>query len=139
MRQAKYSPEQIAELLKSEHTLKCSTKSITYNKTFKLLAIQQYAEGMTAVEIFKEAGLGSELVGEYIPDNCLGRWRKTFQTKGVAGLIIEERGKATGSRRGRLKTNGLTDAERIKRLEIENAYLKAKYDFLVKLRAEQKR
>jgi transposase-like protein len=138
MKQTKFNPEQISVLLRSEHIDKCSSKSITYNKAFKVLAVQQYTEGMTANQIFKSAGLPKELVGEYIPRDCLRRWRKTFKLKGLAGLAVEERGRATGSLRGRLRTKNLTDAERIKRLEVENAYLKAKYDFLVKLRAKQK-
>jgi len=138
MKQPKFNPEQISELLRNEHIDKCSSKSITYNKAFKLLAIQRYAEGMTATQIFRSVGLAQELVGEYVPSNCLKRWRKTFKVKGAAGLAVEERGRATGSQRGRPGTKILTDAERIKRLEIENAYLKAKYDFLVKLRAQRK-
>jgi len=138
MEKIKFNSEQISELLRNEHIDKCSSKSITYNKTFKLLAIQRYAEGMTATQIFRSVGLPQELVGEYVPDCCLNRWRKTFKVKGSAGLVVEERGRATGSQRGRHRTKNLTDAERIKRLEIENAYLKAKYDFLVKLRAQRK-
>lgn len=138
MEKTKFNSEQISELLRNEHIDKCSFKSITYNKAFKLLAIQRYAEGMTATQIFRSVGLPQELVGEYVPDCCLNRWRKTFKVKGSAGLVIEERGRATGGRRGRPGTKNLTDAERIKRLEIENAYLKAKYDFLVKLRAQRK-
>lgn len=139
MKQPKFNPKQISELLRNEYIDKCSSKSITYNKTFKLLAVQRYAEGMTATQIFRSVGLTLELVGEYVPDNCLKRWRKTFKIKGAAGLVTEERGRATGSQRGRPRTKNLTDAEQIKRLKIENAYLKAKYDFLVKLRGQQKR
>lgn len=138
MKKTKFNSEQISELLRNEHIKKCSSKSITYNKDFKLLAVQQYAEGMTATQIFRGVGLPVALVGEHVPNNCLKRWRKTFKAKGIAGLVTEERGRATGSQRGRPKTRGMTDAERIKRLEIENAYLKAKYDFLVKLRAKKK-
>jgi len=138
MKQPKFNPEQITELLRNEHINKCSSKSITYNKDFKLLAVQQYIEGMTASQIFRGAGLPVELVGEHVPNNCLKRWRKTFKAKGIAGLIIEKRGRVTGSQRGRPRTKNMPDSERIKRLEIENAYLKAKYDFLVKLRAKQK-
>lgn len=139
MKQPKFNFEQISELLKNEHIDKCSSTSITYNKAFKVLAVQQYAEGMTATQIFRGVGLPVELVGKYVPDNCLRRWRETLKTKGMAGLTIEERGKFTGSQRGRPKAKNLSDTEKIKRLEIENAYLKAKYDFLVKLRAKKKR
>jgi len=139
MKQNKFKPEQIAELLKNKHVVKCAGKFITYAKDFKLLAVRQYAEGMTATQIFIDAGLAPELVGECVPGNCLKRWRKTFQAQGESGLAIESRGKASGSQKGRPKIKGLTDAERIKRLEIEVAYLKAKNDFLAKLRAQQKR
>lgn len=137
MKQPKFNSEQIAELLKNEHVIKCS-KSITYSKEFKALAVRQHAEGMTAIQIFRAAGLPPELVGEYVPDNCLGRWLKKLKTKGEAGLCIDERGTTKGGRVGRPKIKGLTDADRIKRLEIEVAYLKAKNDFLVKLRAKRK-
>ena len=52
--------------------------------------------------------------------------------------MTDERGFATGDRKGRPKTKGLTDTDKIKRLKIEVAYLKAKNDFLVKLRAKER-
>lgn len=137
MKQPKFNSEQIAKLLKNQHVIKCA-KTITYSKEFKIFAVRQYAEGKTASQIFREAGFDSQLVGEYVPDNCLNRWRKKFEVKGEVGLMVDERGTMRGSRKGRPKTRGLTDANRIKRLEIEVAYLKAKNDFLVKLRARKK-
>ena len=138
MKQVKYNPEQIAQILKNEHIIKCSSKAITYSKAFKVLAIKQYNNGLTASQIFKSVGLEPWLVGEYVPRNCLVHWRKKFKEKGEVGLEIDERGSATGSKKGRPTTKGLTDAARIERLEIEVAYLKAKNDFLVKLRAQRK-
>jgi transposase len=138
MKQPKFNSEQIVQLLKNKHIIKCGLKSISYSKEFKVLAVSQYAEGMSATQIFEKAGLSKELVGEYIPHNCLGRWRKKFEIQGETGLVNDQRGKAIGSKNGRPRTKGLSDAERIKRLEIEVAYLKAKNDFLVKLRAQRK-
>jgi len=138
MKKPKFDQEQIDQLLQNKHVAKCSPKAITYSKEFKVLAVRQYAEGMSAGQIFRKAGLGVELVGEYVADASLKLWRKTFNAKGEAGLLTENRGRATGSQRGRPRTKGLTDADRIKRLEIEVAYLKAKNDFLVKLRAQRK-
>ena len=136
MKQPKFNSEQISELLSNRYVIKCKGKSISYSKEFKLLAVKQYTEGMAATQIFKAAGLSQKLVGEYVPDNCLHRWKKKFNTDGEAGLMIDGR---RNNSRGRPKIKGLTDAERIKRLEIENTCLKAKYDFLVKLRAQRKR
>ncbi|MEI7498663.1 MAG: HTH domain-containing protein [Candidatus Falkowbacteria bacterium] len=138
MKQPKFNAEQITALLENKHVTKCSTKAITYAKAFKVLAVQQYAEGMTATQIFRAAGLPPELVGEHTAKSQLKIWRNTFRLCGEAGLLTEMRGQATGSRRGRPKTSDMTDADRIKRLEIEVAYLKAKNDFLVKLRAQRK-
>lgn len=133
-----FNQEQIALLLSNEHIAKCSQKSISYKKEFKVLAVSQYTEGMAAKQIFRRAGLDPDLVGAGTPDECLRRWRSKFKTDGEAGLMIDERGSTKGNMTGRPKTKGLTDADRIKRLEIEVAYLKAKNDFLVKLRAQRK-
>lgn len=139
MKQPKFNSEQIAELLKNKHVSKCSATSITYDSAFKALAVRQYAEGMPASRIFRDAGFSSNIVDNRFAMGCLGRWRRTFKAKGETGLLVEARGSTKGcSNGGRPKTKGLTDADRIKRLEIENAYLKAKYDFLVKLRAQRK-
>lgn len=129
--------EQVAELLTKDCIVKCSPKSISYSKDFKLLAIRQYDEGMTASQIFNEAGLRPELVGEYRAQECLRLWRRIAKTRGANMLITENRGLARGNK-GRPRIKGLTDAEQIKRLKIEVAYLKAKNDFLVKLRAKKK-
>lgn len=57
---------------------------------------------------------------------------------GAEGLLTETRGRATGSRRGRPKVRGVTDGEKIERLEATVAYLRAENDFLAKLRAKRR-
>lgn len=138
MSKRRFTADQIIQLLKNKSVAKCSNKSITYGKDFKLKAIKQYEEdGYSPRMIFEEAGFDLRLIGEHIPKGSLLRWRKIYGTKGVTGLRIEARGRSHNG--GRPRTKGLTDADRIKRLEIENAYLKAENDFLAKLRAAKKR
>ena len=132
-----FNEEQIKELLENVCVSRCSDKSISYTKEFKLLAVKQYQEGKTGREIFQEAGFSIELIGRDIPNDCLLRWRRKYQLKGDLGLSKDERGKSGNG--GRPRTMGLTEAGRINRLEIEVAYLKAENDFLVKLRAAKKR
>lgn len=60
-----------------------------------------------------------------------------YEVKGEQGFLMEMRGKH--GRSGRPRTKDISDTYKIKRLEIENAYLKAENDFLVKLRAAKKR
>lgn len=138
MSKRRFTADQITKLLKNKNITKCSEKSISYNKKFKLQAIKQYKEtGYSPKMIFEEAGFDLILIGKNVPDESLHRWRKTYASKGVLGLNTETRGRGHGG--GRPKTKGLTDADRIKRLETENAYLKAENNFLAKLRAAQKR
>jgi len=128
-----FTKEQIDELLKNINVSACSEKSITFTKDFKLLAVNKYEQGLTSTEIFKEAGIDPDLIGRNQPHESMSRWRKLFEAKGEDGFS-EKRGKNST---GRPRTKGITEADRIKRLEAENAYLRAENDFLIKLRAKK--
>lgn len=137
MSKRKFTPEQINELLKNRYISKCSTKSITYSQEFKVLAVKKYDSGLTATQIFRDAGIDLVVVGKDIPDGRVRDWRKTYKSHGADKLRTESRGKSRGG--GRPRTKGLTDSDKIRRLEVEVAYLKAENDFLAKLRAAKKR
>lgn len=131
-----FTNEHKEELSRNPQVQRCSAKSITYTKDFKLLAVKQYNEqGMTAYEIFKNAGFNIEAIGRDTPGECLTRWNKRYRVRGVAGLE-DSRGGAPGS--GRVSTRDRSDADKIKRLEIQVAYLKAENDFLARLRAKRR-
>ena len=123
-------------MLKNKHVLDCSERSMTFTKDFKLLAIRLYEQGTTSAEIFRDAGFALDLVGKKQPKACLKRWLRAFHTKGEDGLS-DQRGKIKSGRRGRPRTKGVTEADKIKRLEAEIAYLKLENDFLAKLRAKR--
>jgi hypothetical protein len=53
----------------------------------------------------------------------------------LSGLQNDGRGKTKGFNQGRSRIKGLTDVDKIKRLEATVAYLKAENDFLAKLRS----
>jgi transposase-like protein len=125
-------------LSQNKNVSKCSAKSITYSKAFKVLAVKKYyEEGYSSRMIFEEAGFDRQLIGLDVSDDCLNRWRKIYKAKGEQNLTIETRGKHSNG--GRPKTRDVTDTDRIKRMKIEIAYLKAENDFLVKLRAAKKK
>jgi len=133
-----FSEDQIKELLANPNVFRCSERSITYSKEFKVLAVKKYyEEGYSPRMIFEEAGFDLQLIGLGVPKDRLKSWKEIYQTRGEGRLKIEARGKH--NRGGRPKTKNLTDAEKIKYLEIENAYLKAEKDFFMKLRAAKKR
>lgn len=134
MSKRRFTPGQISELLKNKNVVKCSPKAITYSKDFKLIAVKQYdEEGKTSTEIFREAGFDRRVVGEDTAKQRVGDWARIFRTKGILGLTKETRGRGGG----RPKTKGLTDADKMKRMAIEIAYLKAENSFLDALRAKR--
>ena len=137
MSKRRFSELEVLEILGNPNVANCSEKSISYGREFKQLAVKKYRAGMSAREIFIEAGFNLSLIGGDIPDSRLGRWRKIFEARGLNGLAAETRGRHHHG--GRPRTKGLTDADKIKKMEIEIAYLKAENDFLAKLRAAKKR
>jgi transposase-like protein len=138
MSKRRLTENQIKELLANKNVKNCSDKSITYSKAFKVRAVKRYYEdGCSPGMIFKEAGFDSQIIGQDVPDDCLQRWKTTYKTRGIKSLNSEARGKH--HRGGRPRTKGLTDTDKVNRLEIEVAYLKAENYFLVKLRAAKKR
>jgi len=128
-----FTEEQINNLLENPNVLRCSSKSITYSKEFKVKAIKLYEQGLNPQEIFIRAGFDLNVIGRKKPKDCLIRWNRVFREKGSRGLS-EARGRNS---RGRPKSQNLTDEEKIKRLETEVAYLKEERDFLAKLRAKR--
>jgi transposase-like protein len=127
-----FTGEQINELLKNDNISACTESTITYNKDFKLKAVRLYKDGVGSREIFRRAGFDLDIIGKATPKDCLRRWVKTWNEKGEGGLKVETRG---GPRPP--KPKDLSDADKIKRLEAEIAYLKAENDFLAKLRAKR--
>ena len=129
-----FTKEQIEELSMNRFVTKCSEKSVTYSTEFKRLVVMRYEEeGLTASEIFLEAGINPEIVGKDVPDSRVCSWRRIVNTKGIDGLK-ESRGVGYG----RPKTKGVSDADRIEYLETQIAYLKVENAFLAKLRAKRR-
>jgi len=96
-------------LLENRAVEKCSSKSITYTQAFKEQAIQQYDAGLTATEIFKEAGFQLNLIGRTQPNECLRRWRRIVNKSGLRGLA-ETRVKNDTNK----KKLGITETDRLK-------------------------
>lgn len=110
-------------------------KSITYSNDFKIRAVKLYEQGLTSTEIFRQEGFDLNLIGKNKPRECLKRWNRIYRAKGDGGLMVETRGRLGGRPR---KPRDKTEADKIKRLEAEVAYLKAENDFLAKLRAKRR-
>jgi transposase-like protein len=132
----KFTNEDCLELLKNPNVIKCSNKAITYSKEFKLKAVKQYIdEGMSSNDIFRLAGLSSVVIGKDTPKDRISDWKHLYRLYGEEGLITERRGKHGNG--GRPTTKNLTEKEKLERLEVQVAYLKAENDFLRRLRAKR--
>ena len=125
MSKRSFSSEEQQRLRSNQNVQRCSEKAITYTTAFKQQAVKQYEEGLTATEIFKEAGFDLNLIGKKQPKFCLRRWR----TKGC--------GDQRGQHKSQKKSNPNTETDRLKYLEAEVKYLKAENAFLAQLRAKR--
>jgi len=130
-----FTKEQIEVLLQNNNVARCSERSISYRKDFKILAVRKYRRGLPPPEIFRQARFDVDMIGREIPKYCLRRWLKVLRRKGETGLNTDGRGqKATGRPKN---LANLTDEEKLKRLEAEVSYLKEENRFLAKLRKER--
>lgn len=130
-----FTPKQINQISSNKNVDRCSAKSITYNIKFKINAIKKYYdEGYSPYMIFKEAGFDLDLIGKGKIRDCLCRWRRIYNRKGIKGLSNENRGGAKGV----VKTKYKNDKEKIEYLETKVAYLKTENDFLKKMKKLKK-
>lgn len=128
-----FNEKQIKTLLQNPNVTRCSEKSISYSKDFKILATRKYQDGLPPLEIFRQSQFDINMIGRETPRRCMRRWRKVFKNKGVTGLKTDGRGKHKLGGRPKSLAN-LSDEEKLKRLEAEVAYLKEENRFLAKLR-----
>ena len=128
-----FTQEQIHELLRNPNVERCSEKSISYAKDFKVLAIKKYQKGLPPDEIFRQGNFAIDLIGREKPNWCLQRWRKVFKQKGADAFTRETRG---GPGR-RTSQKNLSNQEKLEYLETQVAYLRSENAFLAKLRKQR--
>lgn len=124
---------EIDKLNENPYVLSCTENCIIYTYEFKIKVLELHKQGISSREIWRRSGFEiDKWKVNYCKDTVKG-WKRIVRTKGVEGLSKLRGVNATG----RPKTKGLTDIDKIKRLELQIKYLKAENDFLVKLRAKK--
>ena len=117
-----YTYDQIRQLTKNKNIANCGSTKVRYTKTFKQAAIKQYNEGLSAVEIFQNAGIDLAIIGKYAPKHLMNQWRKALRVN-----LDKE-------------ANPLDRPHNnIEMLRSQVAYLKAENHFLAQLRAKKRR
>jgi transposase-like protein len=105
-----------------------SDRSSSYKPEFKIAAIKENKNGKGPTVI--EYGFDLDIIGSKKPQQCLKRWRKTYEKYGEEGFKIELRGKGST---GRPSSKDLTVEEKLKKAEARIAFLEMENDFLKKL------
>jgi len=131
-----FTKNQIEDLLLNKNVERCSEKSITYSKEFKIRAIKQYnEEGLSSTMIFKQAGFDLNIIGKDTPDGLMYTWRKILKEKGLKELSKETRGRGRIGK-GPQNIKG-SDKEKMEFLELKIAYLEEENRFLKILRKQK--
>lgn len=130
-----FSKGEIRQLEINPNVEHVTEKSITYSPKFKLDAVLAYKKGQTPMEIFLSAGFNVDIIGRNKPKHCLKRWRSSYDAQGEVGLLEEQRGKGSPSRR---QAGELSTEEKLKRAEARIKLLEMENDFLKKLEALEK-
>lgn len=128
-----FSSEEMPRLRQNPCVLSCTDRSIIYTYEFKKRALELHRDGISSKEIWRRNGFD---ISKWNKDYCkdtIKDWKQIIKKRGFEGLTKLQGTGATG----RPKTKGVTEADKIKRLELQVRYLKAENDFLAKLRAKR--
>lgn len=114
-----FTKEQIKKLSRNKNISRCSATTVRYTREFKDLAVRQYEEGMSALEIFRNAGIDPGVIGMVSPNHLMHQWRAARKPEASEADPPERL-------RGELE-----------KLRAEVAYLKEENRFLARLRARR--
>lgn len=124
-----FSSDEITELLRNPCVFKCSSRSIHYTYEFKRRALALYDQGISPNEIWRRAGFTVSKWKKGYCNYTIKDWRRLVKKGGFERLTVAG---------GMPSDNGSkTEKDRIRRLELQIAYLSAENDFLAKLRAKR--
>ena len=125
-----FSSDEVAALKRNPCVFSCTERSINYTYEFKKRALELYAEGVGAKEIWRRAGFDVTRWKKHYFRLTIRDWRRVVARNGLEGLtrlggIQFDRGPRIDAR------------DTLGRLEMQVRYLKAENDFLAKLRAKR--
>ncbi|MEA1981351.1 MAG: hypothetical protein U9N54_10295 [candidate division Zixibacteria bacterium] len=131
MNRRTFTKEQIKKISKNKNVSRCGTKSVMYAKSFKTKALRQYnEEGLSAVEIFKEAGFNLSIIGIRRPNKLMNQWNTALRSK---------RKPETPLHKAKLIAKRMGSGREIRILKDKVSYLEAENDFLAQLRAQKRK
>lgn len=110
----------LSKYLNNPNVEEITESNIRFTKQFKLKAIKLYQSGVSAIDIFLDAGIDVADFEKGYARKSIARWVETVEKYGVKEIDKERRGAGNS---------------KFKSLEEEIVYLRAENNFLKKLRA----
>ena len=124
--------EYIDELKEHPYVVKATKWSIRFSSEFKRTAYAEYCSGKSIREIFKNAGLDTEKLG----NKRLENFRNSIVQKAESEAGFEDQRKKNC--RKEAQSTEAQMAKRIRELEHRNAYLEQENEFLKKIQMVEK-
>lgn len=134
-----FTKEERVTLSLNKHIAKITNHSVSFTPEFKKYAVAESVEkGRRPQDIFITESIPVSIIGNLIPQRCLGAWRKIVKERGVDALKDDKRGqnKTKGARRKKeyVDESNMSDQEIIAYYKAKIAYTEAENDFLARTR-----
>lgn len=130
MSKIKFNEFERKQLENNPNVSHVSEQNISYKPEFKEKAVQENISGKGPMDIFLEHGFDLKMIGPEKPNQCLKRWKRSYEKYGNEGFYTERRGKGST---GRPSSKELDAEEKLKKAEARIAFLEMENDFLKKL------
>lgn len=118
-----FTPKQRSKLLANRNIKDVTEKTVSFTPTFKIKAVHQYRNGISADLIFKEAGIPLEYFKDDYCRNCLKKWVKKYEEEGEESLHEDNRGSGSSGRPKKERLEDLTYDELLALVEIQKEAL----------------
>lgn len=80
MGRGNFTQSEIDSLLKNPYVSDVNQTSISYSSEFKFLFIKEYTQGKKPVQIFREAGFDTAVLGSKRIERACARWKESYQS-----------------------------------------------------------
>lgn len=121
--------EYVQKLQEHPYVLKATEWTVSFTPEFKRIAYEEYYDGKSMRQIFTDAGIDVEIIG----DKRLQNFRNKLLEKSKTDFGFEDRRK--NNCRKEAQSTEAQMAKRIRELEHRNSYLEQENDFLKKIRS----
>ena len=107
-----FTQPEIDSLLQNPYVSDVNQTSIAYSSEFKFLFMKEYTQGKRPVQIFRDAGFDTNLLGSKRIERACARWKESYQsgTLGKRDAILNkaylsENGESAADQLERIQTN----------------------------------